>query len=288
MRKQFYFILIAVCLAVLFGYRMWDNQRTDTDVPQIHTAGPIPEISVAEPRSALLQGLTATDKTAGDVTNSLVVERIQLLSSDGQLMVSYAAFDNAGNVAKFQREARYTDYTRPRFSLNGPLLYSNRGSFDVLDTVTARDVIDGDIQHRIRATSLDAHSISQLGVHDVQFQVTNSLGDTVTYVFPVETYDPTLYDGELALTDYLVYLTADESFTPGSYLRSFTFRGEQTSLSRGLPSGYKLETKGAVDTRTPGVYPVEFRVTYTIKHETDPSKDQHYTAYSKLIVIVEG
>ena len=49
----------------------------------------------------------------GDVTASLVVERVNLTDSDGSISVSYAAFDSAGNVAKVKRRQIYRLRTPP-------------------------------------------------------------------------------------------------------------------------------------------------------------------------------
>lgn len=291
MKKRMQFlllVLIAACLAVFYGYRTLDSLRTDKKAPEITMDTQIPELSVKDPKTALLQGITATDHTDGDVTSSLVVESINLLDSSGRLMVSYAAFDSAGNVAKAQREAKYTDYESPKFTMSSPLIYPYGSSFDVLSTVGATDVIDGDIQHRIKATAMEAHSIAIVGTHDVKFQVTNSLGDTSTQIFQVEVYDPATHEADLTLKEYLVYLPKGTTFTPASYLDTFTLRGVKTDLRSGLPSAYSLETKGTVQTQTPGTYPVEFWLTYTIKHATDSERDQKFTGYSKLIVVVEG
>jgi len=281
-------LLIIACLGVFGGYWALDKMNTDTEAPEIRMDAQIPEISVSDPKSALLQGISASDNTDGDVTASVVVESISLLDVEGRLMVGYAAFDSAGNVAKQQREARYTDYESPRFTLAGPLLYRYGTSFDVLATVGASDVIDGEIQHRVRATSLVETSIAEMGTHDVRFQVTNSLGDTVSMVFPVEIYDPTVFEASLTLNSYLVYLRKGEAFSPVAYLGTFSLMGDTIPLQGSLPANYALKTNGTVDTQTPGVYPVEFRVTYTQKHETDPNRDRQYTGYSKLIVVVEG
>lgn len=281
-------VLIALCVAAFFGYKVLDNLRTDTQPPEITMEDAIPQVSVTDSRDVLLQGITARDDKDGDVTDLLVVESVKLLGDDGSVQVSYAAFDRSGNVSKIQREARYTDYDSPKFTLSRALVFNYGTSFDVLSAVGATDLIDGDIQHRVRATLLDSESISELGVHDVQFQVTNSLGDMVSYVLPVEAYDPTMYDGSLTLTKYILYLSAGDRFDAKSYLDEYTLRGQTTNLRGGLPAGYTLNTTGEVRTDTPGVYPVEYRVTYTVKNGTNRDNDQHFTAYSKLIVIVEG
>lgn len=281
-------ILIAACVAALFGYRMLDNLQNDTLPPEIVLEENILEISVFDSKNVLLQGVTARDKKDGDVTDLIVVERVRLQNADGTILVSYAAFDRSGNVAKAQREARYTDYQPPKLMLSQPLMFPYGSNFDVLNVVGAQDVLDGDIQHRVRATPTEESSIGERGVHNVRFQVTNSLGDMVSYVLPVEAYDPSLYDGTLTLTEYLIYLTPGETFAPTDYLGTCTFWGETTNLHQGLPKDYTVEINGEVQTGVPGVYPVEYRVTYTIKYENNRDMDQHFTAYTKLIVIVEG
>ena len=64
--------------------------------------------------------------------------------------------------------------------------------------------------------------------------------------------------------------------------------GEEVDLTTGLPEDFSLKTKGTVQTQYPGVYTMEYRVTYTDRHETNPDFDKEYTGYSKLIVVVEG
>ena len=281
-------LLIICCFAAFYAYKTLDAVRTDNDAPAIYMDAKIPEISVKDPKSALMQGISAEDRTDGDVTASLVVESIELISNDGQIKVKYAAFDKAGNVAKVQREAKYTDYKSPKFSMAKPVFFQYGADFDMLKIMSAEDVIDGDIQHRIRATMLDGGSIAELGIHTVRFQVTNSLGDATTLEIPVEVYDPELYDAALTLKTSLLYLDQGSSFSPEAYLDTYTYRGTETNLQRGLPENFSLKTEGKVDTKTPGTYSVKLLVTYTLRNEADPSRNQEYVAGSRLTVVVEG
>lgn len=287
-RNWIWILLIVLSLGAFFGYRVLDAMRTDTRAPEIRMDGSVPELSVADPKSALTQGMTAVDPEDGDVTDSLVVESITMLENDGTVSVTYAAFDAAGNVAKTQRNAKYTDYRSPRFTLKQPLIYRQGSSFDVLSNVGAEDVIDGDIQHRVRATILGDKALSQAGTHVLQFQVTNSLGDTHTQNLPVEVITEDLYDADLELTDYLVYLPRGSVYNPAAYLKSFIRQNRLLDLTSGLPAHYKLETKGQVQTQNPGTYTVEYTVTYTEVNEDNPARNRDYVAHSKQIVIVEG
>ena len=270
--------LTAACLILLAGYRTITGLCSDTTKPIISFGANTLTLSVQDDRAVLLQGVSATDIEDGDVTASLLIENIRLKSNDGLAEATYAAFDSAGNVAKATREIRYSDYKRPTFTLTAPLLFSENSNTDVLDVISATDVLDGNIQHQIRATMLSQVSDSDLGAHDVEFTVTNSLGDTTKLVLPVEIYASGTYSANLTLTNYLVYLKAGDPFYAGNYLDSFTDGSKRVSLRDGLPDGYTLELSGEVDTQTPGIYCVD----YTVKYGTPR------TGHSKLIVIVEG
>ena len=114
---------------------------------------------------------------------------------------------------------------------------------------------------------------------------TGKVSDTVS---PRELVTSGIYNAALELTDYLVYLPKDAQFYPAQYLKSFTWLGEQDSLAGGLPTDYSMRTRGTVQTGYPGVYTVEYRVTFTDRDEKNPDFDRKYTGYSKLIVVVEG
>lgn len=276
-------LLLAVCLLVYQGYRLLDRISTDTVPPQISVPAEAAVLSVHDPEEMLLQGITATDKTDGDVTASLVVEKMWMTDTDGMFNVRYAAFDRAGNVAKVDRQVQYTDYEGPRFVLERPLVYRQNYTYDALQDIRAEDMLDGDISHRIRATSLDTQSAMAPGIHDVQFRVYNSLGDSVELTLPVEVIEADSNPAELFLTDYLVYLDAGDSFNVRQYLDSFVWSGKTTSLANGLPANYSLKTSGEVDTQVPGVYSVTYQVTYAAGYSS-----QVITGCSKLIVVVEG
>lgn len=279
MKKQDWLCLglISLCMIVFFGYTAADYLRADLVPPEINFGSETLEISVQDPKSVLLKNVSATDAHDGDVSDSLVVESVRLINSNGTISITYAAFDAAGNVAQEKQTAKYTDYQRPVFSLKAPLAFPANSALEVLDILQAEDVVDGDISHHIRATSLDKASVTTTGIHEVEFKVTNSFGDTVVLVLPVEVYASDLYNASLTLTDYLIYLPVGASFDAHDFLNTYTQGAVTFTLGNGLPEGYSLRLVGAVDTATPGVY----SVAYTLTSGTG-------TGYSRLIVVVEG
>jgi hypothetical protein len=274
-------VLTLVCVGACCLYLLIDQKRTDTQPPVISFGEEMLEISTKDPQKLLLQGVTAQDKVDGDVTASLVVESLELLDPDGTIRVTYAAFDKAGNVTKAVRQAKFTDYESPRFSLSQSLTFAYNSGFDIFRMIRAQDALDGDISHRIRVTSLDESSVTTMGLHQVELRVSNSLGETVKLVIPVEVYAAGSYEATLKLKEYLIYLPAGETLDAESYLDVFSRSGNSVALANGLPEGYSLDMKSDVQPDVPGVYTVEYRVTQTAGVGT-------YTGYAKLIVVVEG
>ena len=286
MKKKNLLLLVPITLsaALFLGYRAWDSLRTDDTPPQISISEESIQLSVSDPNSILLQGVTAQDDRDGDVTDSLLVERITKADGSGAIEVTIAAFDRSGNVAKATRAASYTDYQSPRFTLDRPLLFSYGSSFDLLAAIGAEDPADGDIQHRVRATSLDDTTVSSIGDHQVEFRVTNSLGDTVRVTLPVTVYYADTYGMKVELTDYLVYLKTGSAFNAKDYLLQATRGNVSVSLQGGRPDNYSVRITGDVNTGVPGVYPVDYTVTHT---QQATGGTQYTTGFSRLIVIVE-
>jgi hypothetical protein len=283
-KNLFYLGLITICTGAFLLYLLIYQIGIDNQAPTIHFSDEVLEFSVQDSKEMFLKGVTARDDVDGDVTDSLVVASIQLVDGSGTIQVTYAAFDAAGNATKAVRKARFTDYEPPRFSLNRSMTFTSNSEFNIFYMVQAEDMLDGDISHRIRITSLDESSITTIGTHRLELKVSNSLGETVRLEIPVEVYADGTYDATLSLTDYLIYLPVGEKLDAESYLDAY-IRGGRVSLREGLPEGYALEMKSNVQSDVPGVYTVEYRVTQTVSAGTNV---RNYTGYAKLIVVVEG
>ena len=273
-------ILIILSIGTLIVYKRWDSMVADTVSPEIRAEEGTPNVSVYEDRSALLQGVSATDDRDGDVTASLIVERVSLLNSDGEASVQYAAFDSSGNVTKYSRIIRYTDYEGPKFQLAAPLRFAAGSTFEVVDLVRATDILEGDISHRVRATSLSEKALSDAGLYEVMFRVTNSMGDTRELALTVELYPAGSFNSELYLEDYLIHLSRGARFDPERYLDSFRYATGRVDLSDGVPGDFHLNVEGNVDTGKPGVYEVTYTMNHTLGYQT-------YTGCTRLVVIVE-
>lgn len=276
---------ITLSAALFVGYQTWDGTRTDLTPPEFSISQETVQVSVSAPKTALLQGITARDDRDGDVTDSLLVEKISMLDGEGTVEVSFAAFDRSGNVSKGTRTARYTDYRGPRFYLNRSLAFASETGFDLMAAVNADDPLDGNIQHRIRATSQDDSAVNNLGEHRVEFRVTNSLSDTVRLTLPVLVYSGEEYSLGVVLSDYMVYLNKGDTFDARSCLSQVKRGQDVVSFEDGTPDGYAVRIDGEVNTAAAGVYAVDYIVTNIQQTATG---NRYTSGISRLIVVVEG
>lgn len=273
--------IIGVCLLALLGYRLYDNAVTDRKAPVITIEEGELAVSVYDPETALMQGVSAQDDRDGDVTDSIIIESVGNITDDAVVTVTYAAFDNAGNVSKQIRKVRYLDYVKPRFTLSAPLAFGYGSYYNIVDQIGAVDDLDGDITYRVKVTSLSSEFVSAPGLYDLLLQVTNSLGDVESMTVQAEIYPAGSYNAELELTEYMIYLPQGTPFNAEDYLESFTYYVNTVDLTEGVPDQFQLSVSGRVATNVPGVYSVEYTMRHTQGYQT-------YSGYSKLIVVVEG
>lgn len=284
-RNIVYLALALLCIGVFSVYLLTENARLDTQPPEISFPDGISEFLMQDGKDVYLRDVTAYDERDGDVTASLVVDSVRLVNKDGTVDVTYAAFDKAGNVKKAVRTARCSDYESPRFSLLTSMAFTSNSGFDLFKLVKAKDMLDGDISHRVRITSLDETGVSGVGTHEIELRVSNSLGETVRLVIPVEVYASGVYDAQVTLTDYLVYLPKGTKLNEKSYLNTFAVGSLSQNLRGGIPGDLTVDVKSTVQPDVPGVYTVEYRVKQSA---STGNNTKAHTGYAKLIVVVEG
>ena len=201
MKKNKWLFLAAFCCLYCFAWGIYSLLfvLTDDRTPPVITMDTeLIEVSVTADEEQLLQGIHASDNRDGDVSDLLVVENLSPLSPDFRSTVTYAAFDNTGNVARASRTLQFTDYHSPVFDLRRPLVFSSGTTPDVLGCLSAQDTIDGNISRRIKGTLVsDTSSLSYAGVHEVEFRVTNSMGDTQYITLPVDIYQVGTYNAQV-------------------------------------------------------------------------------------------
>ena len=251
-------ILLAlfVVVGILFGITTLRDAASGKLVgPEIRCDSDLLEVSVTDGNEALLAGVTASDAQDGDLTDAIRIQGVSKLITDDTAKVSYIVFDSHGNAATVSRKLRYTDYSRPRFRVETPLVFSENETITILSRIHAEDVLDGDLTDSIRISALSA--TSDPDIQSVAVQVTNSMGDTTRLDLPVIIHSGLVVRPEVKLSDYLIYLKEGDSF-----------KGERYLLRVDTPEGIgdidEVHITGKVDTSTPGTYYVYYRYPYGI------------------------
>lgn len=268
------------------GFKQYKAYNKDNVGPEINYPSDSISVSVDASEQDLSQEVTAFDKVEGDVTASIIIEKISKFTSPGKRTITYAAFDSSNNIAKRERELVYTDYISPRYSLSQPLIF-NVQDVDILKNMTVSDCIDGDLTNNIKYDEQDYTFGNFEGIYDIKLQVTNSAGDTAYLPVEVEfrypSYEKSEFIPKILLKEYLVYCKIGETFDAWSYLDKVLVGHEEHTVQSGLTNGGRMMSNSNilldsnVDMRQAGVYQVKYSMT----------TDDGYTGITKLIVVVE-
>ncbi len=249
------FALLALTVALIFT--VWTNiqfsKGVNKDMPVLKSETELLEVSVRDGEAGLLQGLTAHDKTDGDITNKILVASMSHFTEPDTLNVKYVVFDNHNNSATLTRKVHYTDYVPPRFVLAKNPVYTRGDKFDLLEYLQVTDCLDGDISHRVRVL-YNAVSNYASGVFPLTVEVSNSCGDTVQLTLQV-TYLDKRPTASVQLYENLVYLQKNQTFDPASMLSAVT-DSNGVALDKNV-----VTVQGTLDTTTPGTYTLIYNYT---------------------------
>ena len=299
--------LVFVILTVLLfgGYRVYEIYKTDSSGPVISGGQDAIRVSIHDGDDVLLKGITAQDKKDGDVTDSLIVEKLSNFYDENKRIVTYAAFDSDNHISKVERELTYTDYTGTRFALSGSLRFRAGETLNIEKIVSAEDCLDGDLSNKIKIHMETTINNRVIGFYKVEYSVTNSAGDVTNLPIEIEIYEPVSNEVELNLDRYLIYYTGSEPDYK-DYLKSvrkgnleYAFEGV-TLVETQQPEGEAEQSEAAdeeeaanytvsksdvriessVNPSVPGVYPVYYH--YSKEHGNYTS-----AATEVLYVVVE-
>lgn len=246
-------LALLVLTGCLFGYdRIRQSVTGAGEGPAIQCDSDILEISVRQPQSDLLAGVTASDPQDGDLTDRILVGSVSKLIGNDTAKVTYLVFDSDNNSASRVRWIRYTDYRKPTLEVKAPLNFAAVSSGTIVRNLKATDVLDGDISDSVRISVLS--TTERPNVYAVTAQVTNGMGDTARVSLPVIVESYSEARPTVTLKEQLVYLDAGSRFDARSYLASAQCLGGSVPLA-------DVNVEGGVDTDTPGDYWVYYSYT---------------------------
>lgn len=300
-------VFVVTCVA--FGaYTGSSYMSRDTEGPVITMKKDTIKASIEDSDQTLLKGVKAKDKKDGDVSDSLIIESMQI-EDDGNCTIVCAAFDKSNNVSKASRTVKFEDYRPIHFNITQPLRFPAGASNQILKYITASDCIDGDITNRVKLTQKDEDAdYTGAGVYDYLIEASNSLGDQavlpISVEFYTDSYEERLFRPNLYLKNYLVYLSKGSSFDPKGYLDSvgigndlYAFDENITSeeSETAVPEGDEVQTTQG-DKQITGVisydavsYQSNVKTdktgTYTVEYSCTTKKG--YTGTTQMIVVVE-
>lgn len=273
-------LILAIAVFVTGGFILFERAREDRIAPEIFFDSDRIEVSVNATDEELLQGVTARDDRDGDVSTSLVVEKLSEFTAPGVRTITYGAFDSSNNVKRASRTLVYTDYTPPHFSLTGDLSYLDTDTFGLIDEIRATDLIDGDITDRIKVLSSD-YIMGKAGTYDVTFGVTNSGGSTseITLTLDVtEQGEDKYHPPRVALSEYLIYTKVGQTPDFASYVSDLQVYNYAATNARYVSRDVSaVKCNQDLDVSVPGIY----TVTYSYTDYFD------YTGTARMFVVVE-
>lgn len=137
-----------------------------------------------------LDGVTATDREDGDLTENIVVDGWEAGDENiqGSTQVILSVTDSEGETTRVTITVTVVgDAPIPVIAGfdDDPVFFIGSGTYDPLAGVTATDTIDGDITDEI--VILGSYDLETPGTYTIRLRVTNSLGgrDTITIILTV-------------------------------------------------------------------------------------------------------
>ena len=275
--RTFVVIFFILSVAIFVMFRLARAAATDRTIPVIEMDSDSITVSVEGGDEAILEGVRATDGKDGDITDNLFIESRTTFLEKGRFEVTIAVADSDNHISKATRGVVYSDYKSPQFSLSGPLKYqTSRESQDDLNvarSLSAKDVIDGNISNKIKISSDYSINSNSPGDYHMEFVVSNSMGDTVHLPVTVTIYSSSQESGlpQIMLTKYLVNTPAGQPIDILSLIDQINYhnstyrRGEDGNYYNGeftadgnavMFSSDSVQINSDIDWNTPGVYEV--------------------------------
>lgn len=295
--KKVRIILGILCLITLVGFGVYlftKHTNQDVEPPIIQAKSSSLNVSITADESELLKGVTARDNQDGDISDRILIEKIEKKAGGkvNEFQVTYVVFDQASNAGYLTRDLVYQDYRLPHFRLDVPLRFPENKQFSLLDYFSADDCLEGDISSYI---TLDDESgilneAPRAGFYDVTVSVTNSFGDTAEIPVQIEiyanNYEEQMNRPRIRLTEYITYVKRGSEFDAKRYLDYIEgqgrfyirYEGRELEENVGWISAEQIQYESDVKTDTPGVYSVLYAYT---------SGKTGSTGNTRLIVVVE-
>lgn len=249
-------LLMLAAALILTVVAWWVGRRDGQDTaPTITADSRTLELSCQYTSDQLMEGIHARDAQDGDLTAEVMVGGFSPFVQPGLCELDYVVYDSALQMATLTRQVRFTDYHPPRFSLSAGLCFakSTASRAEAEQLFTAADLLEGDLTDWITFGESTVCFQAE-GEYTLYAEVSNSLGDTVGYDFPVHVYDQDAQQLTISLNQSLVYLTKGDPIHPATYISSVTDRyGNRYDPGQ-------VDISSQVDSSRPGLYQIHYTI----------------------------
>ncbi len=283
--------LFAVTLILFGGNFIRGRFFSDHTAPQItadsDTVYVDATLSEEEQHSQLMAGLSASDETDGDITADIRLASLSRFAADGSRTAAYIVFDKADHSATLTRTVFYNGYAAPKIYSSQPFRVQENevNDMDPSKSLTAEDMIDGDLTSQVRFSFKDDIYSAIAGEYDASLSVSNSGKDTRTIPIKYTVVEGTSEEREKyypLLSDYIVYTYVGQEINAYDYLIGYEQNQVQHTMETD-PETAEVIIGGTsavsnVDYSTPGVYTVDFYYT---------SSNTGLTGVTTLYVVVD-
>ncbi len=141
--------------------------HADRSYPVINVPSESITVSVKGGDAAILEGVTVSDASDGDLTDQLFIESRSTFNDDMRFTATIAVSDSANHITKVTREVEYSDYTSPQFEL-----YKNEdGNFYSGEYTTGGEAIMIPPDFLSRSGKVDYNTP---GVYEITYKYTDS------------------------------------------------------------------------------------------------------------------
>ncbi len=220
-RRLVFFIALGTTVFFVLFWELWVSKK-DVEGPEITCEEEEYSASIDANEKELLKGMEAWDEKDKDVTDSLIIEKKEIIPGTKDFILTYAATDSSHNVSKYERTVTYEDYYSPHFKAAKPFRFAIGEEASLLSNFTAEDCMEGDITNRIKLEKKSGGSNGE-GIQTYELSVSNQLGDTsilpISVEFYTDTYEERFSYPNIYLTDYIYYIKKGTEFKPTSLLK---------------------------------------------------------------------
>ena len=225
----------------------------DRTMPEISSDREVLEIPCEYTEEQLLEGLTASDGTDGDLTSQIIPGSFSRFIDDGVCNISYVVFDSSDHPATLTRQVRFTDYHPPRFTLTEPLVFAEQeGNYaEAMERLGASDQLDGNLEDWITQTDTDVN-YQRAGSYTMTVEVSSSMGASSTAALPIHVVSPENLSVGITLTSGIVYVQTGAQIDPGEYVK------EVTDARGGAMDVSEVSASSEVNTAEPGIYEIHY------------------------------